>query len=109
MNYGDWVNTFKNRTPEQLRELINAINVLEKDVDVNGEWDETKVTPDLWKIRFRSLKSRQTPAPEGSGVPLKTSYHWFIMADQQVTKTAKDDYQTVMQGLRFKVGGKRHY
>jgi hypothetical protein len=40
MNYGDWVNTFKNRTPEQLRELINAINVLEKDVDVNREFDD---------------------------------------------------------------------
>ena len=40
MNYGDWVKTFKNRTPEQLRELINAINVLEKDVDINREFDD---------------------------------------------------------------------
>ena len=40
MNYSDWVNTFKNRTPEQLRELINAINVLEKDVDINREFDD---------------------------------------------------------------------
>jgi hypothetical protein len=75
----------------------------------NGDWEETKVTPDLWKIRFRSLKSRQTPAPEGSGVPLNTAYHWFIMADQQVTKTTKDDYQTEMQGLKFKIGHKRPY
>ncbi len=40
MNYGDWVNTFKNRTPEQLRELINAVNVLENDVDINREFDD---------------------------------------------------------------------
>jgi hypothetical protein len=75
----------------------------------NGEWDETKVAPDLWKIRFTSLKSRKTPAPEGSGVPLKTSYHWYIMADQRVVKTTKDDYQTEMQGLKFKIGHKRPY
>lgn len=75
----------------------------------NGDWEETKISPDLWKIRFSSLKTRKTPAPEGYGVPLKTSYHWYIMADQQVTKTTKDDYQTVMQGLKFKVGHKRPY
>jgi hypothetical protein len=75
----------------------------------NGEWEETKVSPDLWKIRFTSMKSRKTPAPEGSGVPLKTSYHWYIMADQQVVKTTKDDYQTVMRGLKFKIGHKRPY
>jgi hypothetical protein len=55
------------------------------------------------------MKSRKTPAPEGSGVPLKTSYHWYIMADQQVVKTTKDDYQTEMQGLKFKIGHKRPY
>ncbi len=75
----------------------------------NGEWEETKVAPDVWKIRFTSLKSRKTPAPEGSGVPLKTSYHWYIMADQMVTKTTKDDYQTMMEGLKFKIGHKRAY
>ncbi len=75
----------------------------------NGEWEETKVAPDLWKIKFTSLKSRKTPAPEGSGVPLKTSYHWYIMADQQVTKATKDDYQTTMEGLKFKIGHKRPY
>jgi len=75
----------------------------------NGEWEETKVSPNLWKIRFTSMKSRKTPAPEGSGVPLKTSYHWYIMADQQVVKTTKDDYQTEMKGLKFKIGHKRPY
>ncbi len=75
----------------------------------NGEWEETKVAPDMWKIKFTSLKSRKTPAPEGSGVPLKTSYHWYIMADQCVTKTTKDDYQTAMEGLKFKIGHKRAY
>lgn len=75
----------------------------------NGEWEETKVSPDVWKIKFTSLKSRKTPAPEGSGAPLKTSYHWYIMADQCVTKTTKDDYQTAMEGLKFKIGHKRPY
>lgn len=75
----------------------------------NGEWEETKVAPDVWKIKFTSLKSRKTPAPEGSGVPLKTSYHWYILADQMVTKMTKDDYQTAMEGLKFKIGHKRAY
>jgi hypothetical protein len=40
MNYNDWVRTFENRTLEQLRELINAINTLEKDVDINREFND---------------------------------------------------------------------
>jgi alcohol dehydrogenase class IV len=40
MNYHDWMKTFENRTPEQLHELIDAINTLEKDVDINREFDD---------------------------------------------------------------------
>lgn len=75
----------------------------------NGLWEETKIAPDLWKIEFSSIKCRKVPAPEGSGVPLRTMYHWFIMSDQRVLKVSADEYETLMTGLKVKVGHKRPY
>jgi hypothetical protein len=49
------------------------------------------------------------PAPVGSGVPLKTAYHWYVIADQRVLKVDKDTYETVMEGTKFKIGHKRPY
>ncbi len=39
MNYNDWVEAFKNRTPEHLANLINAIDILQDDVDIHREYD----------------------------------------------------------------------
>ncbi len=75
----------------------------------NAVWEETKITPDLWQIKFGAIKGRKVAAPEGSGVPLNTLYHWFIMADQRVIKIDKDSYQTLMEGAKFKIGHKRPY
>ncbi len=74
-----------------------------------GLWDETKVAPDKWQFKFTSLKRRQVAAPVGSGVPLNTGYHWYIIADQRVIKADKDTYETVMEGTKFKIGHKRPY
>ena len=49
-----------------------------------GEWKETKITPDLWEIRYAVIKRRKGKAPEGSGVPVGTGYHWYILAHQDV-------------------------
>jgi hypothetical protein len=51
-----------------------------------GEWKETKVTPDLWQIGYAVTKRRAGRAPEGSGVPVGTEYHWYVLAHQNVTK-----------------------
>lgn len=75
----------------------------------NGVWEETKVADDKWHIRFTSVKCRSKPAPEGSGCALGTGYHWYIMADQCVRKVSKDEYQTLMEGLKFKIGHRRPY
>ncbi len=40
MNYNDWVKTFENRTPEHLAGIINAVDTLEKDVDIRREFDD---------------------------------------------------------------------
>lgn len=75
----------------------------------NAVWDETKVTPDLWKIEFRATKSRQKSAPVGSGAPIGTEYHWTIAADQIVKKIDADHYETFMQGMKFKTGYKKPF
>ncbi len=76
---------------------------------LNSVWDETKLASDKWQFKFTSLKRRQAAAPVGSGVPLNTGYHWYIIADQRVIKADKDTYQTVMEGTKFKIGHKRPY
>jgi hypothetical protein len=72
-----------------------------------GEWKETKITPDLWQITYAVTKRRAGRAPEGSGVPVGTEYHWYVLAHQNTTKRTANDYTTSMTGLKFKIAHKR--
>jgi hypothetical protein len=72
-----------------------------------GDWKETKITPDLWEISYEVTKRRKGHAPEGSGVPVGTEYHWYILAHQNVRKLNANDYTTSMTGLKFKLAHKR--
>lgn len=72
-----------------------------------GEWKEKKITPDLWQINYAVTKRRAGRAPEGSGVPVGTEYHWYIVAHQHVRKLNANDYTTSLAGLKFKVAHKR--
>ena len=72
-----------------------------------GEWKETKVTPDLWRIDYAVTKRRAGHAPEGSGVPVGTEYHWYVLAHQNVVKLNANDYSTALTGLKFKIAHKR--
>lgn len=72
-----------------------------------GEWKETKVTPDLWTISYAVTKRRAGRAPEGSGVPVGTEYHWYIAAHQNVRKLNANDYTTSLTGLKFKLAHRR--
>ena len=73
----------------------------------NGCWKEEKVTPETWVFSFESLKKRSRAAPERSGVPANTEYHWYIQADQRVRKVDKDSYETLMEGVKHKLSHKR--
>ena len=72
-----------------------------------GEWKEKKITPDLWQINYAVTKRRAGRAPEGSGVPVDTEYHWYVLAHQNVCKLNANDYTTSMSGLKFKIAYKR--
>jgi hypothetical protein len=72
-----------------------------------GEWRETKVTPDLWEISYAVTKRRAGKAPEGSGVPEGTGYHWFILAHQNVKKLNANDYSTSLAGFKYKLAHQR--
>jgi hypothetical protein len=72
-----------------------------------GEWKETKITPDLWQISYAVTKRRAGRAPEGSGVPVGTDYHWYVLAHQNVAKQSANEYKTSLTGLKFKIAHKR--
>ena len=73
----------------------------------NGLWRETKVAPDRWDFDFSSIKERERSAPPGSGVPVGTQYHWYILAHQRVRKIDADSYTTMMSGVKYKIAHKR--
>ncbi len=73
----------------------------------NGVWRETKITPDLWQVSYAVTKRRAGHAPEGSGVPVGTEYHWYVLAHQNTTKRTANDYTTSLTGLKFKIAHKR--
>src|ERR1043165_8621514 len=64
-----------------------------------GVWKETKITPDLWQIGYAVTKRRAGRAPEGSGVPVGTAYHWYVVAHQNVCKIDANDYTTSLAAL----------
>lgn len=72
-----------------------------------GIWKERKITPDKWELTYSVTKRRAGKAPEGSGVPVGTGYHWFILAHQFVHKLNANDYSTGMVGLKLKLAHKR--
>jgi hypothetical protein len=73
----------------------------------DGLWDESKAAPDRWDFTFSCVKRRSRGAPEGSGAPPGTQYHWYILAHQRVRKLDADAYETFMQGVKYKVAHKR--
>jgi hypothetical protein len=72
-----------------------------------GEWKETKITPDLWRISYAVTKRRAGKAPKGSGAAIGTGYQWYILAYQQVVKLNEDDYTTAMTGIKYKLAHRR--
>lgn len=72
-----------------------------------GDWKEKKVTPQKWELSYSTIKRRAGKAPEGSGVPAGTGYHWFILAHQYVEKLNANDYITQMVGIKYKLAHKR--
>jgi hypothetical protein len=72
-----------------------------------SDWKEKKVTPEKWEFTYSTTKRRAGKAPEGSGAPVGTGYHWFILAHQYVDKLNADDYSTQMVGLKYKLAHKR--
>jgi hypothetical protein len=72
-----------------------------------GEWKERKVAPDRWDIRYEVTKRRKGRAPEGSGAPVGTEYHWYIVAHQVVRKLNANDYATALSGAKYKLAHKR--
>lgn len=72
-----------------------------------GDWKEKKISPDEWQITYKVNKRRKGKAPEGSGVPVGTEYHWYILSHQFVKKLDANTYSTEMTGLKFKLAHRR--
>jgi hypothetical protein len=72
----------------------------------SGTWKETKEEPDLWRIDYRTNKRRARKAPEGSGAPVGTEYHWLIVAHQHVKKVDANTYETHLTGSKYKLAYK---
>ena len=72
-----------------------------------GQWNEKKITPDKWEFTYAVNKRRAGHAPEGSGIPIGTEYHWYILAHQNVRKLDANNYTTSMTGLKYKLAHKR--
>lgn len=73
----------------------------------NGLWKERKVAPDRWEFTLSAVKERETEAPDGSGAPIDTRFHWYILAHQRVRKIDSNAYSTFMSGVKYKLAHKR--
>ena len=72
-----------------------------------GEWKETKTAPDKWEFTYVVNKRRKWDAPEGTGAPTGTEYHWYMLAHQTVRKLNANEYTTSMAGVKYKLAHRR--
>jgi hypothetical protein len=72
-----------------------------------GVWKDKKISPDKWEFNYDVIKRRKGKAPKGSGVPVGTEYHWYILAHQNVRKLDANNYTTAMTGIKYKLAHKR--
>jgi hypothetical protein len=72
-----------------------------------GTWIDKKVTPEKWLVNYEVTKRRAGKAPEGSGAPVGTEYHWYILAHQMVKKLDANSYSTALNGYKHKLAHKR--
>src|SRR5207244_4057404 len=57
------------------------------------------------EVDFRATKKRKGRAPEGSGAPVGTDYHWFFApTSQSARKMDANTYETRLEGLKWKLG-----
>ena len=66
-----------------------------------------KVAPDRWEFGYAVHKRRAGHAPQGSGVPVGTEYHWYILAHQNVRKLDANTYTTALTGLKYELAHRR--
>lgn len=104
-NYGESYNRYKLHQGKQYTGM--SIGRSHKWYYEEGVWLDKKVTPERWVINFEVKKRRAGKAPAGSGAPVGTEYHWFILAHQMVKKLDANTYSTDMNGLKFKLAHKR--
>ncbi|KAJ5626282.1 hypothetical protein N7510_002591 [Penicillium lagena] len=71
-----------------------------------GIWKETKEEPDRWSIDYQTHKRRARKAPQGSGAPVGTEYHWLIVGHQHVRKVDANTYETHLTGSKYKLAHK---
>jgi hypothetical protein len=69
--------------------------------------EREKKTLGQWGFNFSVDKRRAGNAPEGSGVPVGTEYHWYIVAHQIVKKMDSNKYTTTTTGIKYKLAHKR--
>lgn len=70
-------------------------------------WQEEKVEPDLWRIKFTATKRRTHSASINTGCEIGTQYNWLIVGQQRVIKINENEYQTVLEGNKWKIGYKK--
>lgn len=73
----------------------------------NALWRERKVASDRWEFTLSAVKERETTAPDGSGAPIDTRFHWYILAHQRVRKIDSNAYTTLMSGVKYKLAHRR--
>src|SRR2546422_5386940 len=58
---------------------------------------------------FSSIKQRERSAPPGSGVPVGTQYHWYILAHQRVRKIDANSYTTLIDRKSTRLNSSHGY
>jgi len=74
-----------------------------------GRVEREKGYPGPLGIQLCGTETACRPCPAGSGVPIGTEYHWYILAHQNVRKLDENTYSTAMTGLKYKLARRKRH
>lgn len=69
-----------------------------------GKWEEQRTGAQSWEILFETIAVK--PLKTGTGMPIGSEHHSYVLAHQKLVKTRNNTYQVRIEGLKFKLAHK---
>jgi len=85
-------------------EAYNGLRATQTWAMGKGKWEEQPTGALSWDILFETIAVK--PLKAGTGMPIGSEHHSYLLAHQKLVKTRNNTYQVRLEGVKFKLAHK---